>query len=1447
MTSQVAFLLAKQADGSFARESGHFYRTGIRLQIREVVMLSLERKLREELSADVETKAANKTGRARVLHEVFEAQADARPSAVAVVFGREETTYLELDHRANWMARHLRSRGVRRGSRVGLLLPRNADAYAALLGILKAGAAYVPMDPEYPGDRVKYILENSGATALVTTAELAARHRAFCGAVVRLDADRAAIETQKPERLPLNAAGVAARDLCYIIYTSGSTGRPKGVMIEHRSARHLVREEGRLYDVRADDRVYQGASLAFDLSVEEIWLAFHAGATLVAATPEMSRAGADLSRFLTEHRVTVLSCVPTLLSILFAEIPTVRLLILGGEKCHEQLVERWSQPGRRMLNTYGPTETTVIATCAELTPGKPVTLGRAVPGYDVHVLDEMLHPVPPGEPGEIYIGGIGVARGYVGLPGHTEARFLPDPFAAGVQSRDGRDCPASSEDALKRELQPRLYRTGDLGRFDADGNLVFLGRADGQVKLRGFRIELAEIESVLMQAQGVRAAACAVREDMPGVQQLVGYVVSSNGRVDEDRLRARLRKHLPAYMVPAIIETITDLPLLPSGKLDRASLPPPQKRSGRAAPGAPGLEAGRNGAHGVARPTTAIERRLMEIWQNLFEPLEVSPDADFFYDLGGHSLLAARMISELRKEPRLFHASVLDVYEHPTIASLAGALDRRSRVSTEFAAEETFTPEIKGGNQTPEQIRHFLAGLIQSSGLYFVFGIRAFEWVTPYLVFFLLWEGTGSLLQSAAWALLSAVAVFPLLLGVAIAAKWLVLGRVRAGRYPLWGGYYLRWWFAQAMVSAVPLDYLAGTPLLPLVYRLLGARIGKDVNLTTENFAAFDLISIGDGASVDDDASLTGYTVENGQLVIGPITVGRRCHVGTRSVLREGTVMEDGARLEDLSLLPGGARVPAGETWAGSPARRVRSGECRLTGTMPGSPCASRHAPPVTRHFLAALYAGLVLLVPNVLMAAIVPGMIVLVRIDLLAHPLLYLAAAPLVGGSFVLLLALEVVVFKWLLVGRVRAGTYPVHGSFYVRNWLVERLLQLSLDVIAPIHATLYAPLFYRALGAKLGRFVELSTATSGTPDLLEIGEGGTIADEVSLGAPRVEGGWMTVAPTRIGRRTFVGNSGVVPAGATLGDDSLVGVLSLAPVSDKGPAASDTRAGHPATCHPLPVTSAAWLGSPPLRLPRREPSAGFAESRTYRPPRKMVLTRGAVELLRVTLPSAGFIFVTATVLTAAVTLCDLVGLAATLGLLPLVYASCCAVVALGTVAAKWIVIGRYRPFVCPLWNHLTWRLEFVNALYEFLATPLALGALQGTPFLPWYFRLFGARLGRRVWAHTTGLLEWDLTEVGDRAALNEDCVLQTHLFEDRILKASRLRIGADCAVGANSIVLYDSAMGDGAKLDGLSLLMKGETLPAGTAWAGIPASRQPGAQPGQMEFKHERALEQAA
>ena len=349
-------------------------------------------------------------GRFSLLHEFFEAQVDTRPEATAIIVEGRRITYAEIEQRANRLARYLHNHGIGRGSIVAILLSRSLDAYVSILGTLKAGAAYLPLDPEYPADRISYVLGDSHAETLITTASLASHHREFHGRIIAVDVDANAISSETSTRLPTDVVRVRSDDLCYVIYTSGSTGRPKGVLVGHRSVCNLVGAEAELFRVTSEDRVCQIASLSFDLSVEEIWLAFQAGACLVPVTRELAHAGLDLSKFLVENQVTVISCVPTLLSMLEEDIPILHLVILGGEVYPENLLTRWARPGRRMVNTYGPTETTVTATYSDLTPGKPVTIGRPLPGYRVRILDETLHPVPEGATGEICIGGIGVAR-----------------------------------------------------------------------------------------------------------------------------------------------------------------------------------------------------------------------------------------------------------------------------------------------------------------------------------------------------------------------------------------------------------------------------------------------------------------------------------------------------------------------------------------------------------------------------------------------------------------------------------------------------------------------------------------------------------------------------------------------------------------------------------------------------------------------------------------------------------------------------------------------------------------------------------------------------------------------------------------------------------------------------------------------------------------------------
>ncbi len=1326
------------------------------------------------VALEVSRSSLNERGLQRVpqLQHLFEAQVDLHPESIAVECGSFRMTYLALDEAANQLARYLRSLGVGPEASVAFWLPRSADVYVALMGILKAGGAYVPLDAEYPTDRVTYILSDSGSRIVISTLEYADQLAGFDGQVVFIDNDWPTIALQLPDRLPDGGIESTPENLCYVIYTSGSTGKPKGVQIEHRNAVHLARTEAARFAIRPDDRVYQGFSIAFDASVEELWLAWCGGATLVAATSEMVHAGPDLPRQLTELGITILSCVPTLLAMMEGELPTVRILIVGGEACSPDLVARWCVPGRRMFNTYGPTEATVIATWTECDRAKPVTIGEPLPGYSAFVMDAEGHELPSGETGELYLGGAGLARGYVGRDDLTRERFVfNSTFASGEQSR-------------------RLYRTGDLARWTVGGQLEFLGRADGQIKLRGFRIELSEIESELLRCPGVRAAAVTVREDALGVQQLIAYLVSRTAEeFDEDQLRHHLRETLPVYMIPSLFESIESLPTLTSGKVNRKQLPAPRSRA---------IRPTRDAANDWI-PQNNFERQLSLTWSEVFSSSTIGPDEDFFMDLGGHSLLAARMVSSLRRFPEFADISMLDVYQHPTIAQLATVL--RVRHGAPTSAEATTNVPVNDEKQRKSSRRHAWCSVVQTVGLYFIVGFFSLQWLAPYLTYtFLLDDGYPGF-EAVLLSLATLIVLYPVMLAFSIVVKWVVIGRIKPGRYPLWGTYFLRWWFVQAIRNIVPTSYLTGTPLLTCYYRLMGSRIGSNVYLGNDGGQAYDLLTIGDDTCLGADSHFTCATVENGWLILGPIEIGQRCYVGTRTVLRPGARMSDDSELDDLSLLCSDDTIPTGQSWKGSPARPVEK-------PADWSPSPTVAKPSFWRRFAYGwLYVAGILVFPLLPMVAFFPGMVVMAHLNYLDEHYSYLVLAPFVATSFVFLISCEIVAVKWLLLGRVRPGTYPLHHSFYFRKWFVDRLLHLSLDVIGPLYSTLYLAPWYRLLGAKIGRRTEISTASFVSPDCLYVGDESFVADAVSLGAARVQNGTMTIDNTYIGQRTFIGNSALVPIGATIPNNSLIGCLSVPPTTDMADGSS-------------------WLGSPSFFLPQRQTSTEFTEEETFRPTSWLVAQRLLIEFFRITLPSTLFIIFTNVLLSAILLMRDAMPLWQIVVLFPLLYVITGNAAALVMVGFKWVLIGRYRPCERPLWSPFVWRTEVVTSLLDNFASPFFLDLLAGTPHICWFFRLLGAKIGKRVYLDTTELTEFDLVQIGNDVAINLDCTLQTHLFEDRVMKMSAIKVGDGCSLGAMSLVLYDSELGSDASVGDLSLVMKGETLPANTSWTGIPGRR---------------------
>jgi non-ribosomal peptide synthetase-like protein len=1289
------------------------------------------------------------------LHRIFEEQVDRGAGDQALICGKVSLTYRELETRANRLAHRLRSLGVGPGEFVALLLDRSELSIVGILAVLKAGAAYVPLEPSHPDDRLRHIVEEISPQALLT--ESIYRDKAdalFDGKIIFLDSEVAETSSHPSTRIAPSDVGLAPSDLCYVIYTSGTTGRPKGVMAEHRNVWHFVAAFNEVCVTTQEDRVFQGFSLTFDGSVEEIWMAFSNGATLVVPPRDAPRFGNELACSLSHWQVTYLSTVPTMLSTMTQDIATLRQLVVSGETCTPELVARWAKPGRRMLNVYGPTEATVNSTVSICKPGVAITIGRPLPGYEVLLLDEYMRSVPPGRQGELFIAGDAIARGYFRQPEFTCRNFVRPPG-------DGR----------------RFYRTGDLARIDVQGDIEFVGRIDGQVKVRGYRVELSEIETVLCEHPNV-AAAAATLCDGADPAFLAAYVAlrDRSAPIDRADLLARLKRSLPVYMVPTHLDVVDSFPVLTSGKLDRKRLP---------APLCPLIdETGTDDA-----PADDTEATIAAVWAEAFALPRVGVNQNFFLDLGGHSLLAARMTSLLRGYDA--RVAVRDVYAFPTVRSLAAHL-RKSTQATPLASPEYYPP----ARERVPRSASVGASMLQASciaGLWIVLS-------APLIVLLpigdeLLRNGSISFWSASQVALLAA-AIPPAMMLAAIGGKWLIVGRYRPGAYPLWSGYYLRWWVVGLIQGLSGASLLVGTPLMPIYYRLMGAKVGRGCYIGTAHCSIFDLVSIGDDTSIGGDTQLSGYRIEDGHLLIGGVAIGDGCFIGSHSALGLDVKMESGARLDDQSLLPDGVVMPAGAQWRGSPPQPAE---------VPVAGRGDRRAttPRLVGFTIAAL--GLSYLVALLLA---LPGLAIVwlwataFREGWIAPCLAATAGAlPLLVVFGCVWIALA----KALVFRRAAPGVRDLYGLYYLRYWLASGLMRASRELLRPLFTTLYLPPWMRLLGAQVGANCEMSTIWSFMPELLTAAEGSFFADGCMLGGPRMYGGRFEIRRSAVGYRSFVGNGAMLPTGASLGDDCLLGVLSTPPVGvPRTPDGSD------------------WLGSPGFHLPRRQKVGGFDETTTFRPTAGLYMQRMAIDALRILIPAYTALCLGLGTISALLYVYETYGLPIALGVSPLLLAATMGSAVAIVTALKWGVMGRYHPVVVPLWCRYVWLNEMINGAYETIMAPIV-AAFFGTPFAAPLLRLLGCRIGRHCYIGTSLFSEFDLVDVGDHVALNSGSVIQNHLFEDRIMKSSYLRIDDQCSIGNMSVVLYDTRMQEGAVLGPLSLLMKGETIPACSRWHGIP------------------------
>ncbi len=1191
-----------------------------------------------------------------LLHGIFERSAQRYPDNIAIEIPptaedpqRYKYTYAEVDRLASQLA--LRIAPLITGEQiVSILLPRRSHhLYVAQLAVLKAGAAYTCIEPTWPTERIHFILEDSSSAAVLTSPEHfdllegSAITNAECvvDVIDCMEQFESNITALHPPTV--NPVEIKPNNLCYVIYTSGTTGKPKGVMIEHQSIVNLALSNISYFDMTPEDRVGQSASTSFDASVEEIYLAFTFGATLVMLNDDVVRMGPDLVPWLREERITVTSPTPTFLRMCMCddpstELPDLRLLYVGGEALPEDLVNNWA-PNRWLENAYGPTECTVTVMRGRVYQDQPVTIGVPVAGNSAWVLDEDLNEVAEGEAGELCIGGAGVARGYLNRPKLTAEKFVEHPFFG------------------------RIYRTGDLVKKLPHGEYSFHGRIDTQVKIRGYRVELESIEAHLCALTDIQMAACKV-QGAGTSQKLVAFVVSDR-EPDTDALQTKLEGILPSYMVPSHFAKLAELPFNSSGKLDRKALPE--------------MEFSVVHSGEIVEPRNKIEVLIEQAFAAQFPDREIVSIHDDFFDLGGNSVLAAQVISLLRNHPETLDLTVRDLYQAHTVAKLAECVNE-----SRMGQDTLVGPRLGKGYPklvTLAQMAWIFNGVMFGSAMGYIgafvvlpllanfFGLVTFVFLLPLI-------GGGLILAFAPFSLLMAVFM-----------KWLLIGRYKPGRHKVWGMMFLRHWLVQKVSGSIPWGLVQGTVFQNIFLRMLGAKVGKNVHIHkgVSFRGAWDLLEIGDNVTLGRDVNLRMIDYQNQEMVLGPIKIGNNCTLETRSGMSPYSRMEDNSYLTPLTLVPSHTTVPANEKWDGVPGAFVEN-------TPPAKPSPQEPWSPIQHGLVqiaVGMFLGAVALSPGILMTV---GFILYWNLStakvlgwlfspvwgyLVGTILVSLALFSAVSGMF--MMALEV-----RLLGRIKPGIYSRWRGTYIIVLMKQRIVEAAGNVIS---GTLYWPPWLRLAGMKIGRDCEISTIYDVVPELIEIGPETFFADGIYLGSPIIDRGIVDCSKTTFGRHNFLGNHSVIPAGTHLPDDVLIGVCTL--VDDK-----QIKEG------------SSWFGHPMFELPHRE-IVEVDDSLTHHPHWTRYVVRlfwetlrfgfGVLPLLMMLLwfksmlgfynaqPWPVFFFGTM----------PIVSLAMIWSFAGLVW------------AAKWILLGKVKPGHHALWSTWVFKWDFLYMLWAAYARPV--------------------------------------------------------------------------------------------------------------------------------------------
>ena len=1344
----------------------------------------------------------------KCIHDLFEDMACERPTRPCLTFHDDANqwqtmSYGEVYCRCHAVMQHLRRLGVGPDVAVPIILERSHRQVIAIYGVLLAGGCYVPIDADYPSDRVLHMLRDANASVLITETRLLEAGKIpadFAGQTLCIDqfgSDRVDIPVAAGRRR--DEIRQSPDSNVYIFYTSGTTGLPKGVEVTHRGLVKRAQWLQDSYPTTPDDKIIYKTPFTFGISEWELFWPMPFGAQVVISKEGGQKDPEYLMQAMRTQGVTLCTFVPSMLAMLIEYMNAEGLnyttdmkhVICCGEAlpvetCHK-FFEVFDPDTCRLHNFYGPTEADMTYwECPKLYPGEDVPLhkipiGKPMLNVKVYILDARGNPVPAGVPGELYFGGVTTARGYLGLPELTREKFVPNPFKAIG------DC-------------DRMYRTGDCARWMPDlSTLEFIGRVDNQVKLRGFRIELGEIESVIGSVEGITKVAVVV-DGQGASARIIGYVEPKT--VDVAKLVSVLKSKVPEYMVPSVIVPLDSLPLTARGKLDRKALPAPPKGSSTAQR-AEGADAA-----AFVPASTPNERVVESVWKRILgraEDIDVNCN---FLSLGGNSLLAGRVTTLVRKETGSMIPSTA-MYQHPTISKIAELCDKHR--PDDAGAQGP----VVGGNKyrrwggfsstAPKTLLFHVFGLLVES-----FASTA-AFLPAYMYLFEVYYEYG---KWEAFKLAPFMTGFTLCCVVAytVLAKRLILGTVRPGEYPLWGPFYLKWWLCHNLHKATVkliATYVEETPLYNRYLQLMGATIGDRVSIDSDDIFDADLITIEDDVCISRKATIIPHAIENGFLQLWPVYISQHVRVLPVGWVTQGTRVPPGTEVGPLST-------------TGMSARDMRKGSRLWKGVSAAQNAARLCLIPLT------LILDTIAHIPAVLLLEWLWANAFNSYSDDTKY-ILFCLCIPwveklLVAESFFLL----TVAYKWLFIGRFKPGKVDKSFSMVLRKWFLERLThhQQFRFATAPWINTELLAIKYRMLGVTMGFKVQT--------DYIEVLE----FDLLTVGRDCVFGSNVTVCPSdHVENRRVIMQQGAqvldhstLMPGAIVGRGALCGSSTIGAKFYKFP--------------PLSISTGNQQGKPvQLRLLTGDPNSEGGLS--HLPPAEREMALQALANHRDTTRWAMFnVFnvLTVMLISPVPAVADIITIyawfymqennilptdnvklawAVTILITPPMYFVVQLIEVFLFIAFKWLVVGKYREGNFPFYGAYHRKWVIMMAVKETIGKMLEMFA--GTAFYSWFFRAMGSDIGKDVCIMGYGL-EYDLFSAGSQSSIGIKCDVTCHTVENMVIKLAATRLHSKCTMRAGALVQPGGVVLDGAVIMENSQVLKGGEVGEDQIYAGLPA-----------------------